>query len=36
MPYLARYTADVEKAYPARPDGTVLLPFPRLFFVATR
>jgi trans-aconitate 2-methyltransferase len=34
--FLARYTADVEKAYPARADGTVLLPFPRLFFVATR
>jgi len=34
--FLARYTADVAKAYPARPDGTVLLPFPRLFFVATR
>jgi len=34
--FLARYTAEVEKAYPARADGTVLLPFPRLFFVATR
>lgn len=34
--FLARYTADVAKAYPERPDGTVLLPFPRLFFVATR
>jgi len=34
--FLARYTADVEKAYPARADGTVLLPFPRLFFVAVR
>jgi len=34
--YLARYEAAVAKAYPALPDGTVLLPFPRLFFVATR
>jgi len=34
--FLARYLKDVEQAYPARSDGTVLLPFPRLFFVATR
>ncbi len=34
--YLARYQAAVAQAYPAMPDGTVLLPFPRLFFVATR
>jgi trans-aconitate 2-methyltransferase len=34
--YLARYEAAVAKAYPAEADGTVLLPFPRLFFVATR
>jgi trans-aconitate 2-methyltransferase len=34
--YLARYTAAVAQAYPAQPDGTVLLPFPRLFIVATR
>jgi trans-aconitate 2-methyltransferase len=34
--YLARYEAAVEQAYPALPDGTVLLPFPRLFIVATR
>jgi trans-aconitate 2-methyltransferase len=33
--YLDRYTAAVAKAYPALPDGTVLLPFPRLFIVAT-
>ena len=26
----------IAKAYPAGPEGTVLLPFPRLFFVATR
>jgi trans-aconitate 2-methyltransferase len=34
--FQARYLTEVEKAYPARLDGTVLLPFPRLFFVATR
>jgi trans-aconitate 2-methyltransferase len=34
--YLARYTRAIASAYPALPDGTVLLPFPRLFFVATR
>jgi trans-aconitate 2-methyltransferase len=34
--YLSRYTAAIEKAYPAEADGTVLLPFPRLFIVATR
>lgn len=34
--YLERYTAAVAKAYPALPDGSVLLPFPRLFFVAVR
>ena len=34
--FLARYQAGVAQAYPALPDGTVLLPFPRLFFVATR
>jgi trans-aconitate 2-methyltransferase len=34
--FLARYAAAFETAYPAFPDGTVLLPFPRLFFVATR
>ena len=34
--YLARYVAEIAKAYPAEADGTVLLPFPRLFFVATR
>jgi trans-aconitate 2-methyltransferase len=33
--YLARYEAAVADAYPPEPDGTVLLPFPRLFFVAT-
>jgi trans-aconitate 2-methyltransferase len=34
--YLARYETAIAEAYPAEPDGTVLLPFPRLFFVATR
>jgi trans-aconitate 2-methyltransferase len=34
--YLDRYRASVARAYPAQPDGTVLLPFPRLFVVATR
>ncbi len=32
--YLARYETAIAKAYPAEADGTVLLPFPRLFFVA--
>ncbi|MGF6114089.1 trans-aconitate 2-methyltransferase [Pseudomonas frederiksbergensis] len=34
--YLKRYLAAIEQAYPALEDGTVLLPFPRLFIVATR
>ncbi len=34
--YLGRYRELVAEAYPALPDGTVLLPFPRLFIVATR
>jgi len=34
--FLARYQAQVAQAYPALPDGSVLLPFPRLFVVATR
>ncbi len=36
LDYLARYEAAIARAYPAEADGTVLLPFPRLFFVATR
>jgi trans-aconitate 2-methyltransferase len=32
--YLERYTAAVARAYSALPDGSVLLPFPRLFMVA--
>jgi trans-aconitate 2-methyltransferase len=34
--YLERYTAAVARAYPNLSDGSVLLPFPRLFMVATR
>jgi trans-aconitate 2-methyltransferase len=33
--YLDRYRAAVSRAYPALPNGTVLLPFPRLFIVGT-
>jgi trans-aconitate 2-methyltransferase len=34
--YLERYTDAVARAYPPLPDGSVLLPFPRLFMVAIR
>lgn len=34
--FLARYLAAITQAYPALADGTVLLPFPRLFVVASR
>jgi trans-aconitate 2-methyltransferase len=34
--FLERYELAVAKAYSAEPDGTVLLPFPRLFVVAAR
>ena len=34
--FLERYTEAVAAAHPAMADGTVLLPFPRLFIVATR
>jgi trans-aconitate 2-methyltransferase len=34
--FLDRYQAAVAAAYPPLADGTVLLPFPRLFIVATR
>jgi len=34
--FLTRYQAEVGKGYRTMPDGTVLLPFPRLFIVATR
>lgn len=33
--FLQHYEAEVAQAYPAMADGTVLLPFPRLFFIAT-
>jgi trans-aconitate 2-methyltransferase len=33
---LARYREEVARAYPPTSEGTVLLPFPRLFIVATR
>ncbi|WP_283183353.1 trans-aconitate 2-methyltransferase [Pseudomonas svalbardensis] len=34
--YLKQYQAALEQAYPALADGSVLLPFPRLFIVAIR
>ena len=34
--YLERYTAAVGRVYPTLADGSVLLPFPRLFLVALR
>ena len=34
--FLDRYRATIAAAYPALPDGAALLPFPRLFIVATR
>ncbi|MDB5994577.1 MAG: putative trans-aconitate methyltransferase [Pseudomonas sp.] len=34
--YLKQYHTAIEQAYPALSDGSVLLPFPRLFIVATR
>jgi trans-aconitate 2-methyltransferase len=34
--FLQRYTAAVALAYPALTDGSVLLPFPRLFMTAIR
>jgi trans-aconitate 2-methyltransferase len=34
--YLERYTVAITDAYPAMTNGAVLLPFPRLFIVATR
>jgi trans-aconitate 2-methyltransferase len=34
--FLLRYRAGVAEAYPGLRDGTVLLAFPRLFFIATR
>jgi len=34
--YLQRYLEKIQQAYPTLEDGSVLLPFPRLFMVATR
>ncbi len=34
--YLAEYRTLLAEDYPLLPDGTVLLPFPRLFIIATR
>ena len=34
--FLETYLRAISQAYPALDDGTVLLPFPRLFIVATR
>lgn len=34
--FLAAYTAEITKAYPARYDGKVMLKFPRLFIVAVK
>ncbi len=34
--FLALYRAEIARAYPRRPHGGVLLPFPRLFVVASR
>jgi trans-aconitate 2-methyltransferase len=34
--YLAAYEQAIAAVYPAEADGTVLLSFPRLFFVANR
>ncbi len=34
--FLERYRQALESAYAELPDGTVLLPFPRFFVVATR
>ena len=34
--FLAQYQEAMAGAYPALPDGTVLLPFPRLFVIAQR
>ncbi len=34
--FLRRYREGVASAYPAQPDGSVLLPFPRLFMVGVR
>ncbi len=35
-PYLADYEAAIARAYPTRPGGGVLFPFPRLFIIGRR
>jgi trans-aconitate 2-methyltransferase len=34
--FLGKYTEEIKKVYTIYPDGKVLLPFPRLFIIATR
>jgi trans-aconitate 2-methyltransferase len=34
--FLERYAALLAEAYPAQADGNILLPYPRLFFIATK
>jgi trans-aconitate 2-methyltransferase len=34
--FLDRYATLLAKAYPAQADGRILLPYPRLFFIASR
>jgi trans-aconitate 2-methyltransferase len=34
--FLDRYAALLTEAFPARADGKVLIPYPRLFFIASR
>jgi len=34
--FIARYSAEIALAYPARADGRIMLKFPRLFIVAVR
>ncbi len=34
--FLERYAALLAEAYPAQADGKILLPYPRLFFIATK
>ena len=34
--FLTQYRDEIARLYPAQPDGSVLLPFPRLFMVALR